>query len=499
MLTAVAAKPSKREPSKPLAVVAARIVQEALNEEVDFTTLARLAASDPGFAARVVATVNSGAFGLSRQVSDVTQASKLIGVRGLRNLALSLVVSDMVPVGEDGEVLLANSLRRAVAARLIAETIGERQLDEFFTMGLFLEIGILHGARTDLTMSGEIARMPSAHRAAYERACGRQEHMQIGAALARSFKLPPEMGEAVLHHHDARVPSTGTLVRIGWAAERIAGAFEAADFERGRDDALAAAKAIGLQPQAAEDVLARVPDLVAETASAFNRELPSQGSLDSLVQDANRRLVDMNRTYERLLHQLEQLVSEKEQLTTQLRHANDELSRLAGTDSLTSLANRRVFADALRRDLARAQRASTPFAVFIMDVDHFKLVNDTHGHSVGDLVLTRVADVLRTSLRTGDLAARWGGEEFVALLPGSDPEAAKIAADRIRIALEQTPMIGPNETFYVTASFGVSAFIPGPVPQEAASLIERADAALYEAKRTGRNKVCVAPAIAPPQ
>src|SRR5215510_5113697 len=118
-------KPAKDQ-SQPLAIVAARIVQEALNEDVDFNTLAQLAASDPGFAARVVATVNSGAFGLARQVSNIAQACKLIGVRGLRNLALSLVVSDMVPVGPDANVLLANSLRRAVAARLIGEALGER-------------------------------------------------------------------------------------------------------------------------------------------------------------------------------------------------------------------------------------------------------------------------------------------------------------------------------------------------------------------------------------
>ncbi|HET6331686.1 MAG TPA: diguanylate cyclase [Polyangiales bacterium] len=493
-MLAEVAKPSKREPSKPLAVVAARIVQEALNEDVDFATLARLAGSDPGFAARVVATVNSGAFGMSRQVSDVTQACKLIGVRGLRNLALSLVVSDMVPVGEDGAVLLANSLRRAVAARLIAEAIGERSLDEFFTMGLFLEIGILHGARTELAVSGEIARMPSAHRPAYERACGRQEHMHIGAALARSFKLPTEMGDAVLHHHAPAPPATGTLVRVGWAAERIAGAFEAADLERGREDAFAAAKAIGVPLAAVEGILARVPELVSETASAFNRELPTQESLESLVQDANRRLVDMNRTYERLLHQLEQLVSEKEQLTTQLRHVNDELSRLAGTDSLTGLANRRVFVDALRRDLSRAQRTSQPLSVLILDVDHFKSVNDTYGHAVGDVVLTRLAEVLRSTLRNGDLAARWGGEEFVALLPGSAIDGAKIAAERIRTALEQVEMSAPVANFRVTASFGVATIPVGAAtPQEAPTLMERADAALYEAKRGGRNKVVAAP------
>jgi diguanylate cyclase (GGDEF)-like protein len=488
----VAKATTKREPSKPLAVVAARIVQEALNEDVEFNTLARLASSDPGFAARVVATVNSGAFGLARQVSDVTQASKLIGVRGLRNLALSLVVSDMVPVGEDGGVLLANSLRRGVAARLLAEALSQRQLDEFFTAGLFLEIGILHGARNDLTLSAEIARVPSAHRPAYERACGRADHMQVGYALAISFKLPAEVAEAVLHHHDPRPPAAAIFARVTWAAERVAGAFEAADLSLGREEALTAMAAIGVSPKAAEGVLARIPELVSEAASAFERELPSQESLEGLVQQANRRLVDMNRTYERLLRQLEQLVADNEQLTAQLRRANEDLSNLAATDSLTGLANRRSFEDSMKRDLSRAQRTAQPLCVLIVDVDHFKSVNDTYGHQVGDFVLTRVADVLRAALRTGDMPARWGGEEFVAILPGSTLEGGRIAAERIRSMLEQTLMATVGKSFHVTASLGVAEFTGAATPDAGVALVARADAALYEAKRSGRNKVVLA-------
>lgn len=487
------AKATKRDASKPLAVVAARIVQEALNEDVEFETLSRLAASDPGFAARVVATVNCGAFGLARQVSDVAQACKLIGVRGLRNLALSLIVSDMVPVGEDGQVLLANSLRRGVTARLIAEALQQRQLDEFFTAGLFLEIGILHGARSDLSLSAEIARMPSAHRPAYERACGRQDHMQIGAALARSFKLPPEMADAVLYHHAAAVPTNGIISRVAWVAERFAGAFEAADLQRGHQDALAAAKAVGLQPPVAEDILSKIPQLVSEAASAFMRDLPTQENLDALMQQANRRLVDMNRTYERLMRQLEQLVADNEQLTDKLRHANDELSKLAATDPLTGLANRRSFDDALKRDISRAQRTGEPLCVLILDVDHFKVINDTHGHGFGDFVLTRIGDVLRSALRQGDFPARWGGEEFVALLPASPADGGKVVAERIRVTLEQTPIVAHGKTIRVTASFGVAEFVKDASADPIRPLIERADAALYEAKRTGRNKVVVAP------
>jgi diguanylate cyclase (GGDEF)-like protein len=200
----------------------------------------------------------------------------------------------------------------------------------------------------------------------------------------------------------------------------------------------------------------------------------------------------MNRTYERLLRQLEQLVADNEQLTAQLRRANEELSNLAATDALTGLANRRSFEEAMKRDLSRAQRTAQPLCVLIVDVDHFKSVNDTYGHQVGDFVLTRVADVLRGALRSGDLPARWGGEEFVALLPGSPLEGGRIAAERIRTMLEQTLMAIGGKSFRVTASLGVAEFTGAATPDAGAALVARADAALYEAKRTGRNKVVLA-------
>jgi diguanylate cyclase (GGDEF)-like protein len=375
---------------------------------------------------------------------------------------------------------------------LIAEALQQRQLDEFFTAGLFLEIGILHGARSDLSLSAEIARMPSAHRASYERACGRQDHMQIGAALARSFKLPPEMADAVLYHHAATVPATGVIARVAWVAERFAGAFEAADLQRAHQEALAAASAVGITAAVAEDILSKIPPLVAEAGSAFMRDLPAQEDIDALMQQANRRLVDMNRTYERLMRQLEQLVADNEQLTDKLRQANDELSKLAATDPLTGLSNRRSFVEALRRDVSRAQRTSEPLCVLILDVDHFKSINDTHGHGFGDFVLQRISDVLRSTLRTGDLPARWGGEEFVALLPASPADVGQIVAERVRAALEGTPIAAHGKTVRVTASFGVAAFEKDDSPDPGRALIDRADAALYEAKRTGRNKVVVA-------
>jgi diguanylate cyclase (GGDEF)-like protein len=166
---------------------------------------------------------------------------------------------------------------------------------------------------------------------------------------------------------------------------------------------------------------------------------------------------------------------------------------MAMSDPLTGLANRRAVETALTRDLARADRDGRWLSIVALDVDHFKRVNDTHGHSGGDQVLVVLGNILRTALRAGDLAARIGGEEFLTILPDTDGEGALVAAERLRKRIEAERMVLPSGAFNFTSSLGVAS-IKGPGCLRASTaLIEKADAALYEAKRTGRNRVVRAP------
>jgi diguanylate cyclase (GGDEF)-like protein len=161
------------------------------------------------------------------------------------------------------------------------------------------------------------------------------------------------------------------------------------------------------------------------------------------------------------------------------------VERQALVDGLTGLANRRAAADALHAEAARAERLDTPLSVVLADIDGFKEVNDVHGHAVGDEVLRAFADVLRETLRESDVAGRWGGEEFLLLLPGADEEGAAQLADRVRVGLaaRSTPSV-PG--LRVTASFGVAEYAGESNTEQ---LVAAADSALYRAKRSGRNRV----------
>jgi diguanylate cyclase (GGDEF)-like protein len=479
----------------PVCVVATRIVQEAVNANVSVEDLAKMAQSDAGFAARVLSMVNSAAYGRGSKIADIRQACSLFGVRGLRNIALGLVVGDMIPMGEDGNALLTPSLRRGVAARLIAEALGERTPDDAFTAGMLLEIGLLGRARTDLAGAALVARMPAAHRPMIERSFGFDDHPSAGSALAAQMKLPESIVDAIAHHHDPAPPESRSA-KIAWAAERVAGAWEGGELTRVGTVARQALRAVGVGPDAIEPLLLKVPELVTLAAATFARKIGEQINLEQLAADAHARLVEMNSGYEQLLRRLEALLREKEKLAEDLKQANVELANLATTDALTGLPNKRAFTEALARDVARAARSGTPLSLIVVDVDHFKKVNDTWGHQTGDVALAKVGEVLRASTRAGDVLGRWGGEEFVVLLPGSDREGGRVVAERVRVALEKAVIVGPKGKLSVTASFGV-AVLTGPM-DAGSDLVARADEALYAAKHAGRNRVVVAPSTTTP-
>lgn len=174
-----------------------------------------------------------------------------------------------------------------------------------------------------------------------------------------------------------------------------------------------------------------------------------------------------------------------------LRQANEELVRLANTDPLTGLANRRRFMAALETEIERARRYGRPFAVVFLDLDHFKRVNDTHGHAAGDEVLRTTGSVLRDVSRDIDLPARMGGEEMAVLLPETAADGAGALAERLRHGVARQRFTSPTGTsFSVTASLGVAVF--GPALEGAEALLHAADEALYAAKEAGRNRVVMA-------
>jgi diguanylate cyclase (GGDEF)-like protein len=163
------------------------------------------------------------------------------------------------------------------------------------------------------------------------------------------------------------------------------------------------------------------------------------------------------------------------------------LQRLAVTDSLTQLANRRHAVDSANLEIKKAQRQGLALSFVLMDLDHFKEINDSHGHEKGDLVLQQVASVLKQLCRQTDVVSRFGGEEFLVILSGTDLHGAEISSEKIRKALDEDVHDDFAGIPRVTASFGVAQWHPSEADFK--DTLRRADRALYQAKRKGRNCV----------
>jgi diguanylate cyclase (GGDEF)-like protein len=197
-------------------------------------------------------------------------------------------------------------------------------------------------------------------------------------------------------------------------------------------------------------------------------------NLEMRVEERTKELVELTR-------KLVDEISERKQ-------AEERLARTATSDLLTGVMNRRAMLEQLRYQLVRHQRNKTPFILLVLDIDHFKNINDTYGHDIGDQALISVADVLLNSTRSQDLISRWGGEEFLILLPDTDIKGGVIVAEKIRSRVESEVFKAAGKSLQLTMSIGVTEYKDG---QNIEQCIKAADSALYKAKDQGRNRVVV--------
>ncbi len=492
--------------------VAIRVMHACADAKLNSRKLAKIISSDTALVAELLRVANSPFFGIGHKVSSVSQAVVVMGTRSLRNFVLSFSARESLRAntlsGFDALSYWETVLRRAVGARRLAEMAGA-DMDEAFTVGILQDFGLLtlflvypqHAAAWE-----QLRGMNPDERYRMERETFGTTHDEVARLLSKSWALPDEVAFPIAHHHtefhDAVSASQLTLTRISTCADWIAAVFAATD----KRLALARCRKLlgdyfGLNTAKADALFSAVPEHVAEAAGVLHLGIGPQLSFDEVLARANRELVETSVQSEDRAPRLERALAERERLADELQVAYERLAQLAYYDPLTALVNRRRFDELFSAEIARHSRSGKPLSLVMMDLDHFKKINDSHGHPFGDAVLQAVSGVLKATLRSSDVAARIGGEEMCLLLPETDVEGGRIAAERVRAAIEK--LIFPHGAIEVqlTASFGgltwrfavqdVKAIREAlqRVPEVMGEIMSCADKALYASKAAGRNRL----------
>ncbi len=476
-----------------LPALALQVLHLCQKEELNLAEIAKVLATDPALATKVMRMANSPIMGLRSPAKTVSHAISLLGVNAVRTLALSFSLAQDMKQREKKEkrqVYWKRSILSAIAAQEVAKAVGMPHPEEAFLAGLLQDIGILAlkqampeaYARMIKEADGDHARL-----ADLERAELGGDHAEVGQWLLERWNVPGLLALAVGSSHGTSPSSDkeiGQLLKVVSLSGWLADIWVRADAPEATRVAMAHAfETLGLDEKLLEPVLRAIATaMFSEVTRLLEADIGSPKEVNAILEQAKETLLIS-------ALRVEQEAVQVRQSATRLEEKHRVLSEESRRDKLTRLFNRDCFDLYLEEQVEAVRAIQKPLSLLFCDVDHFKKVNDKFGHQAGDQVLIAVARVLSERLRQKDLPVRFGGEEFVLVLPETDEAGACTVAERLRKRIEESSVESATGVMRVTISIGCATLSPGAGQLTGAELVQAADEALYAAKRAGRNRV----------
>lgn len=465
-----------RLPSLPS--IAMKIIDLAGKADTSLNQISHYISLDPALAVKIVKTANSPLYKSRHPVSNIGQAVNILGTNGVMTIALSFSLTDSLmkqssnmlnPAGSN--LFWRRSITSALACRALGKRLGmERLLDDLFLAALLQDIGIL--AFSALLPDEYVKTIAAAtsHEEIYniERRKYGLGHDEIGAALLAHWKLPGYVIDACRRSHHIAGSNQPGINECVAASGSITEYFLAPGDEAKILEAINVVNSsLGLDKFALMEVLEDMKNELQHVEELFAISILSPNQLNSLVDEA--RELAITRTLVRM-HELENKVQH---------------------DGLTGAHNRSFFDDTLRSEFLFSCQQQTPLALAMIDLDHFKVVNDTYGHVAGDGILVAIVKAISLKIRQTDVLCRYGGEEFALILPGTSIHDARHLLTRIQENIRAIAYtLDSGHIIKVTASIGVAVNMDHEKSFESErEMLEAADSALYAAKHAGRDHI----------
>jgi two-component system, cell cycle response regulator len=486
-----------------LPTVASRLISMTSREDTTLSDIADLVSQDISLSAKILKVSNSAFYSFPQQIGSIQQAVSILGTNAVRSLVLSfsfLTIKAGKKTSQfNFEKFWEQSLASAVASRLILEQVDNANTEEIFISGLLQNLGELIFARTFPEEYDKVlaAIEEDQHdRIGTEVSIFGADHCFIGHEVAKHWGFPPILLLPILHHHNPqsydgdnqKILLTTKAVYLSDLLINII--FSKKPEEYHKQFKKEAKKLLGLRNEQIETIMNEIHSRVDQAGKYFGLQIHNTKSIQDILQEANIRLSLLNLDVSQMNKQLIEAKIKLENLAKELEEKNRFLNNLANIDGLTEVYNHRYFQNTLDQEINRSTRNEGYISILLIDIDRFKIFNDTHGHQVGDFILKEFAQVLKKNLRQYDTLARYGGEEFVIICPETDAASGLAVGEKLREAIDNKVFDDNSQTYHVTASFGLACCKPAIVDNfSKGDFINMADTALYDAKNQGRNRV----------
>ncbi|MDH4027290.1 MAG: GGDEF domain-containing protein, partial [Nitrospirota bacterium] len=320
------------------------------------------------------------------------------------------------------------------------------------------------------------------------------DHQEVGSEILKAWNIPENIRMPIAYHHRKNgCPSEySDMIDVLMISDMLSSFYhDSRSIEKIAVLKQTLGSALKMNEADAEAFIDEVAERTLEILSSFEIDKGDMKPYSQILQEANEELGKLNLSYEQLVIELKDAKRDAENYAVELWDVKEKMREIAVKDSLTGLFNHRYFQELLEREIYRAERYARPLSLLMIDIDHFKKVNDTYGHPKGDMVLQEIGELLRKSIRGSDTAARYGGEEFAIVLPETEMNGAMALAERVRKTVEKLEVKIYEHTITVTISIGLTTYNPATAKKSKAEIIEAADRALYNSKEAGRNRLSV--------